>query len=211
VPLVCIVLIFFLQFFSWVGIYPGGVPLVSQNAWQAAFGLTPAPDKDLKDTFPISKEKETEPGVSLLLLFYLVPFFLVTLVVSVGVAVLPYVKVQLPPQVQQLLPWKWAIITGLNAILLLFLGLQVVLNFSLETVFNRYVNEQPEFKKSAETTKDEKLLEVKKGQLLTWPQRTIWLRLTVWLHILSTLAAAYVYCMEKRGPGKPLPRLELQW
>src|SRR5205823_12701853 len=35
---VCLVLIFLLQFFTWVEIAPGGIPALTQNAWQAAFG-----------------------------------------------------------------------------------------------------------------------------------------------------------------------------
>ena len=58
---------------------------------------------------------------------------LAVVALRLAVAVLPFIKAPLPPQVQQLLPWRWAILAGLNALLLLFLGLQMVLSFGLES------------------------------------------------------------------------------
>ena len=93
------------------------------------------------DARPINeKEKRTdtnkvisnEPGINVLMIFYLLPFFFLTLLLAIGFAVLPHVNVQLPPAVTNLLPWKWAILAGLNVLLLLFLALQLLLGFSLE-------------------------------------------------------------------------------
>src|SRR3989442_1506053 len=64
-------------------------------------------NKERKDN-PI---KDNRPGVSVLLIFYLL-FFIATLLATVAVVVLPFVQMQLPPQVQQLLPWKWAIVAA---------------------------------------------------------------------------------------------------
>jgi hypothetical protein len=228
VPPVALVLIFILQFPTWVEVAPGGVPAVWQNAWGAAFGSA-TPDRDMSDFFPLLTEKKvreindgrddkhkevsTDPGVSLLTLFYLLPFFLVTLVATLGVAALPYVHVQLPPQVQQLLPWRWLILTGLNALLLIFLGMQLLLNFDLETKAKKWIDNRPGIKDREELkeNKEVKKAEVKRGEMLEWLQRTNVLRVVVVLHVLATLAAALVYWIDKRGPAKPLPRIDLRW
>jgi hypothetical protein len=232
VPPVAVVLIFVLQLFPWVGVYPGGVPAFTQNAWQAAFGGG-TPDPDMAGIYPGTREKEKdtkkssegrsdkksskddnpEPGASLLTLLYLLPFYLVTLFVTLFVAVLPFVKVQLPPQVHQLLPWRWAIVTGLNAILLLFLGLQAVLSFDLESKAREWVRNQPI---AQEDPRSLKTPEVKQRQAFIgerdgWIQRTWALYFVVLLHILATVSAAIVYGNEKRGLAKPLPKLELLW
>lgn len=221
-------LIFLLTFFSWVQIAPGGVPAVTQNAWQAAFGGY-TEDIDMRKQFRIITDREAEdlkakqggdeignaPGVSPLLLFYLI-FFVVTLLVSVFVAVLPFIKMPLPPQVQQVLPWKWAILAGLNAVLLLFLTLQLLLNFSLESTMAAWVENQPQVKretieKDKLDTRAKKEIEAYRGSMLQWRERTLWLWLAFLLHVVATAAAGLVYWMERRGPGKPAPTLELRW
>jgi hypothetical protein len=227
VPPVALVLVFLLQFFTWVEVAPGGVPAVWQNAWQAALGWT-STDRDMSDIFPLLTEKKvkeinegreknkevpTEPGISLLTLFYLVPFFLVTLVVTLAIAALPFVHVPIPPQVQQLLPWRWLILTGLNALLLIFLGMQLFLNFDLESQAKKWIDNRPGIKNRDELkeNKEVKLSDMRRGEMLEWLQRTNVLRAVVVLHILATLSAALVYWIEKRGTAKPLPRIDLRW
>jgi hypothetical protein len=228
VPPVALVLVFILQFFTWVEVAPGGVPAVWQNAWQAAFGSS-TQDRDMSDIFPILKASEvkkinesredknkevvTEPSASWLTLFYLFPFFLVTLVATLAVAALPFVKVQLPPQVQQLMPWRWLILTGLNVLMLIFLGMQLFLNFDLESRAKEWIDNQPSVKNRDELKENKQIkkADMQRGEMLEWLQRTTWFRLVVLLHILATLAAALVYWVEKRGPAKPLPRIDLMW
>jgi hypothetical protein len=223
VPPVALVLIFILQLplFTWVEVAPGGVPAVAQGAWGAAFGKY-TQDPDLKDVFKIVTEKEikdkkdenevsNEPGVSLLMLFYLLPFFFLALFVTLGVAALNFIKAPLPPQVQQMLPWKWAIVAALNFIPLLFLGMQLLVNFSLESNVKARFDNTAEQTKKEKTHKEQLLADVQRGEMLESLRRTIWLCLAVALHILATLCAVLVYWVEKRGPSRPLPRLELLW
>jgi hypothetical protein len=224
---VALLIIFVLQFFTWVEVAPGGVPAVTQSAWGAAFGAW-TQDPDMKGIFEIKTEEQVRkaneklpegkkkevsnaPGLSWLTVFYLLPFFLLTLIVTLAVAALPFIKAPLPPQVQQLLPWRWAIVAGLNAVLLLFLGLQLLLNFSLESNLKAWFDEQPVMKKADKDTKETKQAEVVRGRYLQMLHRTIWLKLAVLLHVLATVSAALVYWIEKRGPAKPLPRVDLLW
>ncbi len=227
VPLVALVLIFFLQFFPWVGVYPGGVAAVTQNAWQAAFGgYTQDPDikvfriLEKEEVDKINAEKSrgyTEisnaPGVSLLTLFYLLPIFLVTLAFTIFLAVHPYLhNVQLPPQVMQLLPLKWQILSMLNILLLLLLGFQMLLGFSLERSITDWVDNKPEFKRDAkDETRVQKEKEAGRGNWLGSLRRTIWLRLTLLFQLAATGSALLVYWVERRGPNKPLPIIELRW
>ncbi|MFO0843062.1 MAG: hypothetical protein U0797_11815 [Gemmataceae bacterium] len=228
VPLGAVVLIFLLQFFPWVGVYPGGVPAVTQNAWGAAFGDYTA-DPDMKSQFRIitpaeaadanerkskdeTKEVSNAPGFGPLTFFYLIPFFLVTLAFTTFVAVQPHLTMRLPPQLEQLLPYKWPILAGLNVILLLFLSLQLVLNFSLESSVTNWVESLPEVKKEKDpSTPEQKRREAKLGNYLGQIRRTNYLRLAYFLHVVSTAAAGLVYWVERRGPGRPLPAIELKW
>src|SRR5262249_48551463 len=125
-----LVLVFVLLFFSWVGIYPGGVPALTQTAWQAAFGSYSA-DPDVEHLTPI-KEEPDKPGASVLMIFYVL-LFLPVLVLTVGCLALNFVKVKLPPAVEQLLPWRRGIVAAANLFLFIFLGLQLALGFSLES------------------------------------------------------------------------------
>lgn len=212
VPPLALLVIFFLQFFPWFGIYPGGVPAVTQNAWGAAFNLTPSSDPDMNAVFTLPADVEKNTTISPLVLFYLFPTFLLALVVALFIVVEPFLHTQLPPQVQQLVPWKWAILAGLNALLLLFLTLQLLLNFSLESTYRDYVAKKYEAKLAAGArTHELKQIEAERGQELQMLQRSCWLKLTFVLQLLSAAAAGLVYWVEKRGPDKPLPAIELRY
>jgi hypothetical protein len=144
-------------------------------------------------------------------LFYLIPFFLLTLAASGVVVALHFVKLNLPPAVQQLLPWRWAILFGLNAVLLLFLGMQLVLGLPIENGYTELVKEELAVNKDTKNTEEEKKAEAALGQRLSFLRRTYALRFAVVLHLIATVCAGLVYWVERRGPGKPPPRIELMW
>ncbi|NBO92809.1 MAG: hypothetical protein EBV06_10955 [Planctomycetia bacterium] len=224
VPAVALLLVFVLQFFPWIGVYVGGRDIMSQGAWGAAVGSWTKPDSDLTAFFSLSTDKEAqkdfddknasgnEPGFSLLLFLYLMPLFFVTLAASAGVVALPYIQTPLPPQVQQVLPWKWAIVAGLNGLVLLFILLQFVLPFSLESRVAGYVASNPKWKEDAKAKSDvQKTKEAERAEYMNRVQRTTWWALVVLLHLVAAGSAGLVYWIEKRGPSKPLPALELKW
>jgi hypothetical protein len=227
VPAVALLIVLMLHFFPWIGVYAGGIPVLTQGAWGAAVGSYTTPDPDLNEKFAVvtpakarelneGKKKDeppvvsNEPGFSLLLFFYLVPLFFLTLVATVGVVALPYINTPLPPAVQQILPWKWAIVAGLNGLLLLFLLLQVVLPFSLENSVAAWADSKHQAKEG-ERTHERQVRLAERGMDVEKVQRTIWWRLAVFLHIVAAVAAALVYWVEKRGPARPLPALELRY
>jgi hypothetical protein len=226
VPAASLVLIFFLHFFPWVGVYVGGYEITSQGAWGTAVGATSRIQPDLADFFTFTTDREArekkdwdektasgnDPQFSLLTFFYLFPLFFIGLALSVGVVALPFIQVPLPPQVQQILPWRWAIVAGINALLLLFVVLQYLLPFSLESRMVSFANSDPTLKAD---DRDKSLVAVKKqverGKVINQVQRTTWFNLVVLLHLIAAVTAGLVYWIEKRGPGKPLPRVEVRY
>jgi hypothetical protein len=215
VPAVALVLVFFLQFFSWVGLYPGGVPGVTQSAWGAAFGVY-TQDHDLDPVLPSMQKTEKPednsiPGASALTIFYLLLFF-PALAVTVAVLVfdLNLIQVKLPPQVDKLLPWRWGIVAAVNLVLLFFLSLQLVFGFSLDSKYGAWVERQVQAKE-AKKTDEVKLADVTRGRMLEDLTHTFWFKLVILLHILATVAAVLMYLLLQRGDRRPLPRMELLW
>jgi hypothetical protein len=215
VPAVSLVLVFILLFFSWVGLYPGGVPGVTQSAWGAAFGLY-TQDNDLSPVLPSMQktdkpEDNSIPGASVLTIFYLLLFFPA---LAVTLAVLVYdlnlIHAKLPPQLEQVLPWRWGIVAAVNLVLLFFLSLQLLFGFSLDSKYGAWVERQVQAKEGKKT--DElKLAEVARGAMLEQLTHTVWLKLVVLLNVLATLAAVLMYLLLQRGDRRPLPRMELLW
>jgi hypothetical protein len=219
IPPAAVVLIFVLQFFPWVGVYPGGVPDDTQNAWQAAFGgYTEDPDlgkefhipteKEIKEATDKDKVRDYRPGASPLTIVYLL-LFLPTLVVTVGSLVLQYVQVKLPGWLEPFYPWRWGIVAAANLLVFLFLVLQLLLGFSLESTL-REVYDGSVPRKEMKTTVEQKLEAADRGKFLGYLHRTAWLQLTVWLHVLAIVCAALVFWIGRHG-DRPPPRIDVLW
>ncbi|HEY7327510.1 MAG TPA: hypothetical protein VH592_07720 [Gemmataceae bacterium] len=206
----CLILVFFLQFFPWDGLYPGGEPAVTGNAWYAAFGAYSV-DGDLKNYVLFTEDEKYQPGVSVLTIFYLLLFF-PSLIITVGSVVILMVPVKLPPQVNNLLPWRWGIVAAVNLVLFLFLALQLLLGFSLDSRYREWVDKETKLDaKSNPTTQARKESDVKRGELLERLQHTVWLRLVVLLHLIAIVSSALMFWMDRRGTHRPRPKLELKW
>lgn len=208
---VCLVMVFFLQFFDWDGLYPGGEPAQTGNAWRAAFGAY-AVDGDLKNLVPFTDDEKYKPGVSFLTIFYLLLFFpaLAVTVASVVVTMVP--TKQLPPWAKDLMPWRWGIVAAANIIVFLFLVLQLLLGFSLDSRYRDWVdNEIKRDAKSNPTTTERKQDDARRGELLDRLRHTPWLRLVVLLHLAAIISSALMFWIDRRGAIRPLPRWELRW
>ena len=208
---VCLVLVFFLLFFNWVGIYPGGVPAVTQNSWQTAFDMDTR-DPDVTPEVPALKEQNFKPGVSVLTIFYLLLFILLVLPVTIASVVIDHVHLKLPPGVEKLLPWRWGIVAAANLILFLFLGLQAILGFSLESRYSEWVDKEAKAdSKEAKNTVDRKKDEVRRGRYLEDLHRTGWLYWVILLHLVAVVCSILMFWASQRGTTRPLPRMELRW
>jgi hypothetical protein len=223
---VAVVLIFVLQIFSpWVGVYPGGVAAATQNAWQATFGgYSQKPDLSrffhIPDEAELSKNKDKEdkdklkdisPSFSFLMFVYLF-LFLVTLVLTVGCFVLPFLQVRLPPAVEKLWPWRWGIVAAANLIVFLFLAIQLFASFGLEDSADKWAQEQAAKRELGQKPQDkppELQLLAEKGRDKE-TARTVGLRLVVVLHLVAIAGAALMFWIGQRG-NRPLPRIDVLW
>jgi hypothetical protein len=227
IPAACVVLIFIVQFFPWVGVYPGGVAAAWQGAWGIAFAAY-GEEKDMDSVFRFTtdadltkskdakddeKVKDNRPGVGVLMIFYLLPFFFVTLIVTVGVVVVTVVPIVLPPSLEQWMTMRWTIVTGLNAVTFLFLVLQLLLGFPLENTLKEWQADRLEREEKARKDGDVKppkvVQEARRGVFNQSLHRTFWLYAAVDLHLLAIAAAVMMASMEKRG-NRPPPRLVLE-
>ena len=203
-----LVLVFILQFFPWVGIYPGGVAAVTQNAWQAAFNSY-TPDGDLDEVVKTEFEKE-KMGVSTLTIFYLL-LFIPTLLITLACPLLTTFNVKLPGALQGVFPWRWGIAAALNLFVLLFLALQLLAGFSIESIVKNSVEKQLEEQfKTDKSTKAQKMKELSRGTSVGSLTRTWWLTLSVVLHLVALLSTA-ILSYVGHHPNRPTPRLALEW
>jgi hypothetical protein len=205
---VCLILVFFLLFFNWLGLYPGGVPAATQSAWQAAFGFFTL-DGDMADLVPVFKEDKYKPGASVLTIFYLLLFFPVLLVTIASIAI-DFVKLKLPPAVEKLIPWRWGIVAAGNLIVFLFLALQLLLGFSLDTRYGEWVDSQFDTQ-AVKKTDQQKVEAARRGELMNVLYHARALRLAILLHLLAVLCSALMFWVTQRGTTRPLPQMELRW
>jgi hypothetical protein len=216
---VAVFLVLVLSFFSWTGIYPGGVADVTQNAWQAAFGAYSV-DTDVGDPFAtkddargffsgVGDSKLAAPGFNFLLWFFLLVFFVTILVTAACLALAFLPSSTLPAALHFILPWRWGVVAVLNLILLFFLVLQMVFGFSLERNFidaadSAIAKNAP----PSPTTPDARRLAIFRGEAHQTVSRTVWLDLTVLFLILAVLGAGLTVWVQHRG-GRPAPRIDL--
>jgi len=210
-----LVIVFILMFFPWVGYYPGGVGVATQNAWQAAFGSCSF-DPDLEKMPPLSisnekgKEDRIQPGASVLLIFFVL-IFLLALVAVLGAAALGILPGPLPPRVEQLRPWRWAIVSGITLLAFLLFAFQLVGGFNLANALRDRVEKQGAANVNAATTATEKKeMEVKTALHASAVRTTCSLRTSFWLMLLAVVCAALTYSLSRRT-SRPLPRMELLW
>ncbi len=249
VPGGAMVLIFILSFFTWVQFTPLGVPYYSQNGWQAAFAsvskasdmttLLAAPKKGengetprFGSSNPVEQalggpediEKDLEPGVSVPTICYLLMLLLVLLPLCVGVPVLELLMDKIPQNLQPILNFRWTIATGLVLAVWFLLVLQLWLGFSLETNYQKFVNDKYEdgiatFDKMMENAPSDakekgavarRSFDHLRGHILGFTEQT---RVVWWvfgLHTLSVVLLAFLMWLDLRKKPDP-PRVEFLW
>jgi len=208
IPAGALFLIFILTFFPWVGAYPNGLPLYKQNAWQAAFNSYTS---DYDDLVPGTEEK-LNPGVSALTLFWLL-IFLAMLALAIAVAVVPRLRVNLPPVVRQYWAWRMIVICGLSLILLLFMVILDLARFPLEDKLTNKAKETAKSQFPFSKDKSDKAQSFSESYLISAMglQHTNTFRLVFFLLIITVICALLDYWIERRGPNKPLPRIDMLW
>jgi hypothetical protein len=158
-----LLLIFVLTFFSWAHGVPAG--------------------KEAKETPDHSAWGWGFSEANILTAFYLI-LFLIMLIVSIAITVLRLIPnaLKLPPGLQQVWPWRSALVGLLAAVTFFFLVLQVFVGFS-----------------------------VKGDGVLTYIETTAWTGLVVILHFTALAGALLDFWLEIRGPSRPVPRIDISW
>jgi hypothetical protein len=216
IPAVAFFLIFVLTFFTWVGWYPGGIGVVTQNAWQATFGyrtLDAAFDEMKTDDAKLFDATNDEPGFSVISFFYLLTFIPIMLATFAVVAA-SAIPIKLPPALQPFWSWRFLAIGALTLIPLLFLLFQCLAGFPVEDKARAKV--EKEFKerhKDATTDIRIKQVEIREGMMYGsyGVGRMRAHSLVILLHVLATVCALFAFWIERRGANRPLPRFEFLW
>jgi hypothetical protein len=209
-------LVFLLQLFPWVGYYLGygwrnNYGVLTQGAWGAAFGSY---GEDLVwEKMSGFEPAKQPPGFNLLMLLYLF-LFLFTLALAIAAVVVPRLAVKLPPQVDQVWPYRWAIVGALALLGFLALGLLLLLGFTLEhRTISAAQDHYKDERAAAKTSEDHQIVDLKIAQWVNalGLQRTNYLRLAVLLQLVAAIAAGLTFWVEYRGSREPVPQLALRW
>jgi hypothetical protein len=135
--------------------------------------------------------------------------------VGVFVALLPRLQSQfkMPPGLNAVLPWRWLIVTGITFVPLLFLFLQILTPFSLETRTRDMVERKFAKERVGISSIDAQWVDMQEAQELAEHglQRTTYMRLSFLLLVVAAVGAAMAHWMEHRGHDRPPPRLEILW
>lgn len=203
-------------FFSWVGMFPESYPAYRQGAWNALIGsFTPA-DHVLEDILSMNIQlKQLMRSDWALMGPYLLGLLFVVLL---AVAERIYHNRPLVPHFVTRLGVVWThrqtFITAISIGLLCFLVLQMLSGFSLETALAKHVHSQfaEESKKAENFTALQTKIAIQEAMKYAsyCLQRTTWLCLVLWLHIIVVVALIARWRLERRG-NKPLPRVTLEY
>jgi hypothetical protein len=211
VPPVAVTLAFFLTFFNWDGIYPGGHSAYTQNAWECMYGgfsVDPVAEKAM------GEEKDLRERVHMN--WWLVPFLLLlipTLIIAWAGPIVELGKIKLPPGIQDVWQFRPIALGALVVILFLFLLAQWASGFGLQRAVREKAEETYWKQKADATTPEEiKKWEINVGRMIGSYQAhtTSWLRLAVLMHLLGALAAVGEVGVQLRGQ-KPPPRVGVMW
>lgn len=190
-----LVVIFFLFFFTWVGMYAGSTAIYSQSGWQVLVGSTTSDSSIVEKASDIARgpiPRSLSVGFGWLTFLYLLTFLL-AMVLALASSLMPLIREKLPPQVQQYKQWFWAITAGLALLTLCILLLQLTTGFKLE---NEIVSQAGS--------------NLGGGIAESMLQRTAALRWVLFLNVLAVIGAALQFWVERRG-DKPLPRIDISW
>jgi len=205
-----------LSFFSWVGLFPGGVRAYTQSPWGA---LTGSFTTDYFSEEVIKLEAPLKKIIRSNFLWMLL--YLLSLVAALALSWadrllgLAAWTVWPPPLrwLETLWPYRPLVLLGLAVALLSILLVQTSLGFGLENAVAQLVQEPAaERLAQADSSTAQQKIVVELGMKLGsyQLQTTTAFALVWWLHIVAILAVAARIWLERRG-AKPEPRLVWEW
>ncbi len=215
-PAISLSLVFILTFFSWIGSYPGGHRLFTQNAWEALAGdHTPnSVPAELEDV-----EKKLETPI-MRYSWFVLPF-VIALVIAIFFAwadrFLPdtVTPTSLPGPLVWLTkvwPLRHGILLVLSALLLILFVLLYFKGLSLENALAEYATMQhEELTKAADTDLKKTAARVITGQEYAKfaVKTTSWYALTFWLLLIGLLSLIIHRRLEDK-PGHPGLRFSIR-
>jgi hypothetical protein len=210
---VCLILIFLLTFFPWIGSYPGGIGFSTQTGWGTAFGgwtLEASVEKKEKRRQDADEDyKPEKPGASAFMIIYIILICLLTLA-SIGVIVLPFLPIRLPPLVETLKQMQGLILGGVALLAFLFLNMELIKGFNLSNLLRSKVEKQ--FKVDSDDVEKRTEQQIVQGGVLSGLslEQTLWFRLVFWLNLLAIIGGALEFWVVRRG-NKPPPKIEFVW
>jgi hypothetical protein len=213
-------IIFVGLFFNWLGMYPGGIGVVTQNGWNVAFGGYSEEGKNIWNKYYVEKEKEDlrippkELGSGLFLIFAIL-FLLFGLVIGLLATMMHQrlLPVELPPSLTNYWSYRPLLVALLALGALVFLILQLTSGFPLEdaarTVAQKRAKETTNLgDKPSEEDQTYYQMEVGREMGKFNLQTTIWLKLSVILLAIAVIGALMDYWLERRG-AQPPPRIDV--
>lgn len=207
----CLVLIFLLTFFRWVGFYPAGYAAYTQNPWQAMFGdmsVDPVSEKVL------GKEEETNRDLHAS--WWLSPYFILLLAGLVLAWIEPVfkrLKTKPPHTINNLLRFRPAALSACVGLTLFFLLVQSLAGFGLEHALKEKTSDENlEERRTAKTPEEVQKAEIKIAQSESKFQvrGTLAWRLTILLHFIALAGIIGETVLIHRG-SKPSPRIGVMW
>jgi hypothetical protein len=209
---ICLILVFLLTFFPWVGAYPGGIGILTQNGWGTAFGgwgIDSTIEKLPSAQFPIDIKADA-PGASALMIIYVILMCLIVLA-SAAIIVFNLLPPASVPFFASFKSWQGAILGGAALVAFLFLGIEMLKGFNLpNSIANRMDKIVKEGEKQGEAPAAVKAIMIGMLKDAFHVRNTFWFRLVVLCNLLAIIGGALEFWMGRRG-HKPPPKLEFSW
>jgi hypothetical protein len=212
VPPAALTLVFVLTFFSWDGMYPGGYPAYTQNAWQCLFGSV-SNDPVAEEEFKQKEDLDSRVHSNWWLVFFFLFLFLALVVAWAG-PVVELAKINLPDEVQKAWKFRPVILAALTLAAFMFLLAQWASGFGLQrAVYEGIESKFAPMKAAAKTPEAEQRYEMnvamaKAGSVV---KTTPWLRLAVLILLVGAAAAVAEVGLMLRAAHKPPPQAALMW
>jgi hypothetical protein len=210
ITVVALGLIPVLWFFDWVGAYPGGYAVYSQNAFQLSVGglfADPVGDEVMQ------KDGEIRANISgnFLLIFYFLAS-LIALALAAASFIFGAGSSRLLPTLQRIWPYRLGIIEIGAALALVILLFEAWTGFGLEGAVAKVADAKLEHDRSAARTPEKnQKVDIKRGEEIGRfaLERTNWYRLAVLCHLVAVVAAGIQLGVNRSN--RPLPQVTIQW